>query len=117
MTNLILSFLSYETKCYLTESLLNRKFNHDDYQLRPAHRVFAQHVFVNDALPNRILSGTIVVKPDINRFTESGVVFEGEEEETPCDVVLLATGYKVVFPFISENLLTVIDNKVLFRYV
>ena len=31
---------------------------------------------------------------------------------TPCDAVVLATGYKVVFPFISEKILPVIKNKV-----
>lgn len=31
---------------------------------------------------------------------------------TPCDVIILATGYKVVFPFISEDLLPVHKNKV-----
>jgi len=31
----------------------------------------------NDDLPNRILTGNIVIKADINRFTENGVIFEG----------------------------------------
>ena len=67
---------------------------------------------VNDALPNRILSGTITVKGDIDHFTEDGVVFKGESQVTPCDVVILATGYKVVFPFLSESILPVHRNKV-----
>ena len=36
----------------------------------------------------------------------------GETEETPCDVVLLATGYKVSFPFISQELVPTNGNKV-----
>lgn len=102
----------------MLESMLNNKFNHEDFQLKPWHRVLAQHVFVNDALPNRILAGTVKVKNDIDRFTENGVVFRGDNQETPCDVVLLATGYKVVFPFISEDVLPVVDNKVnLYKWV
>ena len=110
--------MSYDAKCSYVESQLNKRFNHDHYQLRPDHRIFAQHVFVNDALPNRVLSGTIIVKPDIDRFTDNGLIFEGENEEIECDVVLLATGYKVVFPFISEELIPVKDNKVeLYKWV
>jgi hypothetical protein len=33
---------------------------------------------INDALPNRILSGTVIVKGNIDRFTENGVIFEGD---------------------------------------
>lgn len=43
---------------------------------------------------------------------ETGVVFKGETKETPCDAIILATGYKVVFPFISEDLVPVHKNKV-----
>lgn len=58
---------------------------------------------VNDALPNRILSGTIVVKGNIKRFTEDGIVFEGETKSTPVDDVIMATGYKIKFPFFDED--------------
>jgi len=37
---------------------------------------------VNDALPNRILSGTVIVKGNIDRFTENGVIFEGKDAQT-----------------------------------
>ncbi|CAG2180395.1 unnamed protein product [Oppiella nova] len=73
---------------------------------------------VNDALPNRILSGTVVVKPNIDRFTPNGIIFKGESQETPCDVVLLATGYKVSFPFISQSLIPTDKNQVeLYKYM
>ena len=37
----------------------------------------AQHPTINDALPNKILAGTVIVKSDIEHFTENGVVFKG----------------------------------------
>ncbi len=44
--------------------------------------------------------------------------FLGEDNETPCDAVLLATGYKVSFPFISQSLISTHKNKVeLYKYV
>lgn len=52
-----------------------------------------------------------------NISLETGVVFKGETKETPCDAIILATGYKVVFPFISEDLVPVHKNKVrLFKW-
>ncbi|OTF73587.1 hypothetical protein BLA29_005025 [Euroglyphus maynei] len=96
---------------------LNSTFNHEDYQLKPKHRVLSQHIMVNDTLPNRILSGTIKVKGNIDHFTENGVVFNGENTVTPCDSVIMATGYKVHFPFISETLIPVHKNQIrLYKY-
>ena len=36
----------------------------------------------------------------------------GESTVTPCDALILATGYKVTFPFISDQLLPINRNKV-----
>lgn len=109
--------LPYKVVCHAVEMLLNSTFDHEDYQLRPKHRCFSQHIMVNDALPNRILSGTIKIKSDIDHFTEDGVVFKGETEVTPCDVVVMATGYRVNFPFLSETILPIHQNKVrLYKY-
>ena len=76
--NSLFQWSPYEWSCSVFEWYINSRFNHNDYQLKPKHRIFSQHVMVNDALPNRILSGTVVVKGDIERFTENGVIFEGE---------------------------------------
>lgn len=67
----------YWLTCSFLEFILNSTFNHEEYQLKPKHRVLSQHIMVNDAMPNRILSGTIKVKSDIDYFTEDGVVFKG----------------------------------------
>ncbi|CAG2116707.1 unnamed protein product, partial [Medioppia subpectinata] len=75
-TNLLFKYLPYSTICSMLESGANKRIDHEKYQLKPKHRILSQHVFVNDALPNRILSGTVVVKGDINRFTHNGVIFE-----------------------------------------
>lgn len=110
-------YLPYWLVCNFVELQLNSVFNHDDYNLKPKHRCLSQHIMVNDALPNRILSGTIKIKSDIDHFTEDGIVFKGEKEVTKCDAVILATGYKVKFPFISDTIVPVHNNKVrLYKY-
>lgn len=116
--NFLFNHVPYRLVCSTAESFINNHFDHSQYRIKPKHRIFEQHIMVNDALPNRILSGTIVMKNNIDRITETGVIFEGDTEEIPCDVIILATGYKVHFPFIDHSLVPVIDNKVdLYKYV
>ena len=67
---------------------LNQRFDHARYGLKPAHGIFAYleknahneihfraHPTVNDELPTRIASGTIRIKPNIKKFTETGIQF------------------------------------------
>ncbi|KAK7133344.1 hypothetical protein R3I94_015273 [Phoxinus phoxinus] len=100
------------------ENQLNKRFNHKLYGLQPAHRVFSQHPMVNDDLPNRILSGTVSVKPNVQEFRGSSVVFEDGTVEDNIDLVVFATGYTFSFPFLSSHVIPVSKNKVsLYKYV
>jgi dimethylaniline monooxygenase (N-oxide forming) len=74
---LIYSLLPYDLVCSAVEWYISGRFNHEDYQLKPEHRVFSQYLLINDELPFKILSGSVIVKPNIDRFTENGVIFEG----------------------------------------
>ncbi|KAI1305301.1 Flavin-containing monooxygenase 5 [Halotydeus destructor] len=110
-------YTPYSLTCAVVEARMNERFDHERYGLKPKHRIFGQHPMVNDALPNRILSGTVKVKTNIQEFTDNGVIFEGESTITPVDSVILATGYEVHFPFLSEDVLWTEDNKVqLYKY-
>lgn len=61
---------------------------------------------VNDDLPNRVLSGTLTVKGNIQKFTDSGVYFEdGEFQEIDC--VVFATGYNFSYPFLDKSIINV----------
>ncbi|XP_048064528.1 flavin-containing monooxygenase 5-like isoform X4 [Megalobrama amblycephala] len=100
------------------EKQLNKRFDHKLYGLQPAHRVFSQHPMVNDDLPNRILSGTISVKPNVQEFRGSSVVFEDGTVEDDIDLVVFATGYTFSFPFLSSHVIPVSKNKVsLYKYM
>jgi dimethylaniline monooxygenase (N-oxide forming) len=74
---------------------------------------------VNDELPNRIACGTITVKPNIDHFTKTGVVFEDGTTAEDIDVVILSTGYSFSFPFVEGGkLIPVKDNSVrLFKFM
>ncbi|KFM81852.1 Dimethylaniline monooxygenase [N-oxide-forming] 5, partial [Stegodyphus mimosarum] len=110
--NIFFNHAPYPIVCYVAEREINNRFDHELYRLKPEHHIFGQHPMVNDALPNRILSGTVQVRGDVKEFTAKGVIFEGENEEVAVDEVVLATGYKITFPFLSTDIVWVEDNKV-----
>uniref|UniRef100_A0A8C2HFG6 Flavin-containing monooxygenase n=1 Tax=Cyprinus carpio TaxID=7962 RepID=A0A8C2HFG6_CYPCA len=100
------------------EKQINKRFNHKLYGLQPVHRVFSQHPTINDDLPNRILSGTVSVKPNVKEFRGSSVVFEDGTVEDDIDLVVFATGYTFSFPFLPSHVIPVSKNKVsLYKYV
>ncbi|GFT56997.1 dimethylaniline monooxygenase 5 [Nephila pilipes] len=110
-------FMSYDKKCTLFEEKLNSKFDHAAYNLKPKHRMFSAHPTMNDSLPNCILSGRVIVKGDIERFEENGVVFAGEKTVTKVDTIILATGYEIKFPFLDSSVVSIKNNRVhLYKY-
>ena len=74
-----------------------------DYGLpEPDHDVLEAHPTVSDDLLSRLGHGDITVKPTINRFEGSTVVF-ADGSRVEADVVVYCTGYKVTFPFLDET--------------
>ncbi|KAM9384188.1 flavin-containing monooxygenase 5-like isoform 1-T2 [Pholidichthys leucotaenia] len=118
MLNNIQKILPFGLFNSIGEGRLNRRFDHSLYNLKPKHRLFSQHPTVNDELPNRILSGTVQVKPNIRRFCGSSVEFDDGSVVEDIDLVVFATGYTFSFPFLASQVVSVSKNKAsLFKYV
>jgi hypothetical protein len=81
-----------------------------DYGLpEPDHRVFEAHPTLNTLLLYYIKHGVITPKPAIARFDGRAVEFsDGSRREF--DMVVAATGYDVVFPFLPPGLVRVERN-------
>uniref|UniRef100_A0A8D0L0W4 Flavin-containing monooxygenase n=1 Tax=Sphenodon punctatus TaxID=8508 RepID=A0A8D0L0W4_SPHPU len=95
----------------------NAKFNHTNYGLQPRHRFLSQHPTINDALQNCILSGRLLVEPNVREFTETATIFEDNTKEENVDVIVFATGYNFSFPFL-EDCVEVVENQIsLYKYV
>jgi dimethylaniline monooxygenase (N-oxide forming) len=102
----------------LAEKKLNNKFDHEKYCLKPKHGLFSAHPTLNDELPNRIISGGVIVKANVAEFTETGAIFEDGTKIDNLDAVVLATGYIFGFPFIDKSVIEVKANKVnLYKYI
>ncbi|XP_048353327.1 flavin-containing monooxygenase 5-like isoform X1 [Sphaerodactylus townsendi] len=96
---------------------VNRRFNHAMYGLQPQHSLDSQHPTINDELPNRIISGRVVVKPNVKAFAETSVLFDNGSKEDNIDCVIFATGYNFSFPFL-DDCVKVVNNEVsLYKYM
>ncbi|XP_075012758.1 flavin-containing monooxygenase 5-like [Calonectris borealis] len=104
------------TNSFLLEKKLNARFDHALYGLQPRHRILDQHPTISDDLPNRIISGRVLVKPNIQEFTETSAIFEDGTRED-IDAVVFATGYSFSFPFL-EGCVKVVKNQIpLYKFV
>ncbi|XP_043941184.1 flavin-containing monooxygenase 5-like [Protopterus annectens] len=117
-SNTINHLLPHSLLCSLLERKLNKRFNHKNYGLQPKHRILSQQITVNDELPNRIISGTILIKPNVKEFTETAVVFEDGTVEENIDAAIFATGYTFSYPFLEASIIDVRSNNTnLYKYV
>ena len=100
----------------MRNTLLNRKLNarldNELYGLKPAHRVDQQGAFNSDDLPYRIISGAVVIKPDVRRFTRTGVEFVDGTIVEEIDAVVYATGYRWEFPYVDHPALEEKRNRI-----
>ncbi|XP_039256775.2 flavin-containing monooxygenase 1-like isoform X1 [Styela clava] len=90
---------------WLVRKIVNSRFNHDALGISPRYKPGDRpNYLVNDEFPSRIVSGKVVVKPEIEKLDANSVYFsDGTKEKV--DIVICATGYDSYFPFISDDIL------------
>ncbi|NXE67389.1 FMO4 monooxygenase, partial [Calcarius ornatus] len=115
------SLLDWLLPSALTRRIKFRKFNswfnHTNYGLASS-KSSKFKMIINEELPFCLLSGTVVLKPNVKEFTESSAVFEDGTTEGNIDVVLFATGYNFSFPFLEESVGgTIHDNRSLYHCI
>lgn len=77
---------------------------------KPDHRLFETHPIVNSLLTYHVQHGDIRPKPEVTRLDGQTVEFSDGSAEA-FDVIVYATGYNVVFPFIDQKLLNWHDGR------
>ncbi len=89
------------------DSRLLRMFTGDPTRFgfpEPDHRIYESHPIVNTLVLHHAGHGDIRVRQDIERFEGSGVRFV-DGSRTDYDLVVLATGYRLHYPFVDPALL------------
>ncbi|XP_059334145.1 dimethylaniline monooxygenase [N-oxide-forming] 2-like isoform X1 [Ammospiza nelsoni] len=116
------SLLDWLLPSALTRRIKFRKFNswfnHTNYGLASSKRWIFLVIIINEELPFCLLSGAVVLKPNVKEFTENSAVFEDGTTEGNIDVVLFATGYNFSFPFLEESVRgSIHDNRSLYNCI
>lgn len=83
----------------------------------PSHAVLQEHPTISSDLPSLVRERRVLMKPDIDHLDGDGVVFaDGSRERV--DAIILATGYRIAFPFLDGSVIAPDDNRVrLYRNV
>lgn len=77
---------------------------------RPDHKLFETHPIINSLLVYYLGHGDIAPRPDIAKLDGNTVHFvDGSQEEI--DLIIYATGYNIVFPFIDKRWLNWQDGR------
>ena len=84
---------------------------------KPDHKLAEAHPTISSDLLPRIGHGRVTVKPNIERLEGDSVRFADGSVQA-IDVIVYCTGYRITFPFLSDDLVDVTDNRIsLFRRV
>ncbi len=79
--------------------------NPQDYGLpKPDHKLFETHPIINQQMLYYVGHGEIIPKGDIKELRGDKVLFADGSEE-PIDVIIYATGFNIVFPFMDTKYL------------
>jgi cation diffusion facilitator CzcD-associated flavoprotein CzcO len=77
----------------------------------PEIRFHQAHPTISSELHNRLIHGDLIPKPNIRELRGDRVLFEDGTEEA-IDVIILATGYNISFPFFDEDFISSADNDI-----
>jgi len=70
----------------------------------PDHKIYESHPIVNTLVLHHAGHGDLRVRKDIDRLDGSGVVFV-DGTRTDYDLIVLATGYRLHYPFVDRQLI------------
>ncbi len=77
----------------------------------PATKILTEHPTLSTELLPLVKAGKIQPKPTIKRLNGSEIIFADGSREA-IDVLIYATGYKISFPFLDEQLVSAVENQV-----
>lgn len=84
-------------------------YDGEDFGLpKPDYEIYAAHPIMNSLILYFIGHGDLHIKPDIKLLKEHSVVFVDDSEEE-IDVLIYASGYRAIFPFLPDDV-NIIDQ-------
>ena len=94
--------IPYRIKMALISRKMLEKYNLANFGLQPTGNLgLTQFPIINDELPHRIITGSIVVKNEVAEITETAVVFD-DGDVVNVDAIIFCTGFKFNFSFTKD---------------
>ena len=76
----------------------------------PDYSIDQAHPTMTDEIPRLVAHGSLIVKPEIASYDGERVLFKDGTAET-IDIIVFATGYQPVIPFLDEGLVFAPDGR------
>ena len=100
----------------LQQWIFLRKFykldiNYKHLGLLPETGYFSGATITNDELTNRIPTGTLLIKPNIDHFSANGVAFTDGTRVEGLEAVICCTGYNMDLKFIDDDIISLESNE------
>ncbi|XP_068098730.1 dimethylaniline monooxygenase [N-oxide-forming] 2-like [Hyperolius riggenbachi] len=95
---------------WMFKRYVNGRFSHQMYNFEP-EGILWKEPLVNDELPSHILSGSIIIKPGVTKFTETAAHFWDGTVVDNLDAVIVCTGFDCDFPFLDESVFKMDESK------
>jgi hypothetical protein len=76
----------------------------------PTHKPGQSHPVQSERIRERLEAGAVTARPAIERLAGDRVVFV-DGTSAPADLIVWATGYRISFPFLDPDLVSVDDNE------
>ena len=77
---------------------------------QPDHAIDQAHPTMTDEIPRLVAHGSLVLKPEISGYDGARVLFKDGSVEL-VDLIVFATGYRPVLPFLDENVAFAPDGR------
>lgn len=92
--------------------------NQESYPFpKPPNPLGTDHPTISSDILNLVGHGEVVVRPAIESVEGDEVLFVDKTVDS-FDVIIMATGFNVVFPFFDDEMVRVVDNRIdLYRHV
>ncbi|XP_072170148.1 flavin-containing monooxygenase 5-like [Diadema setosum] len=103
LTRRVWGLLPVSVRRMIIGTVLRQRLNFKSLGLQSERPLFqSTNVMINDEIGVRIWCDALKAKPNVARFTETGVVFTDGSEVDNVDAVVFATGFEVKFPFLEK---------------
>eukprot|EP00058_Branchiostoma_floridae_P024609 XP_002610099.1 hypothetical protein BRAFLDRAFT_115204 [Branchiostoma floridae] len=83
----------------------NARVCHDNYGLTCPAEPLKHSVMANDEIGYRLVTGQVITKPQLSRFTQHTARFEDGSTVDGLDAVVFATGFSLAFNFSDKSIL------------